>query len=595
MANKKNTNHYLFTHGNHFFSYRYLGTHKKRNDDGSVFTVFRVWAPEADNVFVTGDFNDWKETCNMKRSTDDGIWQASVAMDFSNRDMIRYKYLIYTKDKVYVRSDPFALYSEASNGGASYVYELPESDLGDDVWLASRVRNKNRDSALNVYEFDPGTFYRSKDGSFMNYSALSERIAPYAKKMGFTHVKLPVFTKCSGQDDITPGRFSVDSRFGSPQDLLNFVTKMHRYSLGVIFDIPILSFTESDSGINEFDGSYLYEHKPRESDGKLRFFDTGKDEVVSFLISSVVLLIQEYHADGICLDLSLSYSSSDDGYRYKNDSAFIKKLNRVLSDKYPDVITILETGINKSAVTKPLFSGGLGFDYVANNDRSFSPDQMLENGCAADTVFSKRFEESYIQPVTPDPRSFNDRFASHSDKISFYRTYLLFNTCLPGKKSVFSGCEYADFDSRKTADPVNWFNASPELNSKTLLFTSDLNFFYLNSNELWRYDSGWNGFKLLKNEKGFTAFIRYGIGGFVLCVFNFTNKPSNGYTVGIPNPGFYSEVFTTRSSIYGGDGGLSLPIRAKSASCDGLPCSLTVDVPPFTGSVYKSEALIRKY
>ncbi len=591
MAKNKATNHYLFSHGNHYNLYNYFGAHKRKDDDGSVYTVFRVWAPNADSVFVVGDFNNWEETCMMKKTHDEGIWQASVPLDFSNGDKIRYKYLIFNKSKITVKADPFALYGECADDGASYLYEPPASDSDDAVWLASRGRFKSVNSALNIYEFDPGTFYRNRGGSFMTYAALADMIAPYMKKMGFTHVKMPVFTRCDGQGKITAGRFSVDSRFGTPEDLTSFVLKMHRYSVGVIFDVPLLGFEESESGLNEFDGGAIYDRK---ENGEYRTFDIDKNEVVSFLISGIVMLAAEYRADGICLDLS-RYSMSDDGHRSKSVSTLLKKITRVLYEKYPDVLLICEPGPVRSAITKPLFSGGMGFDYVIDKARTGDTSTLSAPGPGQVSMLASRFDENYIIPIRPTDRVLKERFSSLSDKISFYRAYLLFTTCIPGKRSVYSGCEYADFDGRKTSALVNWYNASSDLNSKALVFSSDLNYFYLNSQELWGSDSGWNGFKLLKNEKNLTAFVRYCSSGFVVCVFNFTREASVNRIIGVPKPGFYSEVFSTTSPSYGGSGGLSLPIRAKNSPCDGCDCSLTVDVLPYSGSVYKSESLINKF
>ncbi len=593
MAKNKATNHYLFSHGNHFSLYRYLGAHKKINADGSVCTVFRVWAPNADSVFVIGDFNGWKETCEMKKQADGGIWQASAALDFSNEDKLRYKYLIFNKDKITVKADPFAFYGEASEDGASYLYELQETDNDGSVRLASRGKNKNVNSPMNIYELDPGTFYRNRDGSFMNYVSLAERIAPYARKMGFTHVRFPLFTRCAGREKITAGRFGADSRFGSPSDLRAFISALHRYSVGVILDIPLLEFEESESGLNDFDGGAVFERKEKEYGGGIRTFDTDKDEIVSFLISSVMFFVGEYGIDGVCLDFSSSLTEDD--HRSKSAAALVKKLNRILSDKYPDVLLICEPGVRRSALTKPLFSGGTGFDYASDEAAACDITALAESGEVPDSVLNGRFAENYIIPVRPAELLPKDRFASRDDKAAFYRAYLLFTACLPGKNMICSGCEYADFDGRKRSDLMNWYNASSELNSKVLLFTSDLNYFYLNSPELWKLDSDWSGYKLIRNEKGLTAFVRYAPSGFVICVFNFTDKPVKNKTIGVPNPGFYSEVFTSRSKLYGGTGELSLPIRAKNVPCDGCGCSLTVDVMPYSGSVYKSESMINKH
>lgn len=629
MAKSDDTKKYLFHQGTYFKAYEYLGAHKRISKDGTVYTVFRTWAPNADALYVTGDFNNWDESCPMKRITEKGLWEAEIRLDFKNSDRSRYKYLIVNGSKATFKADPYGVYAGTHEETATYLYELPSYAWTDGGWMNSRKKSVCQTETqpaytapMNIYEVHLGSFMRKPGGDYMNYRELADRIAPYVKKMGYTHIELlpvaehPLDESWGYQ---ICGFYAPTSRFGEPSDFMYFVNKLHSYGIGVLLDWVPAHFSKDEHGLYEFDGSLCYEYQGEDrKEHKVwgtRFFDVGREEVQTFLISNALYWLTEYHIDGLRVDAvaSMLYLDFDrkpgewvpafDGSNKNYEAiAFFKKLNSAVFEKYNDVLMIAEESTAWPMVTKPVYFGGLGFSFKWNmgfmNDtlKYFETDPVYRSKIHNSLTFSLTyaFSENFILAVSHDEvvhgkKSLIDKmFGSTDQKFAGMRCYLTYMMCHPGKKLLFMGSEYGQFREWDCTAQLEWFMTGYDNHANLLRFTSALNHFYLDSKELWERDLSWEGFRWVKvddADKNTAVFLRYAAdGSFLLCAFNFSASEINGYTVGVPEAGLYSEIFSTYPSR-------ALPVPAKKIRSDGFDRSISISLPPLSASIYKCETI----
>ena len=627
MAAKNENEIYLFHQGTYFKAYEFLGAHKAKDKNGNTYTVFRTWAPNADAVFVTGDFNDWSEKCPMKRISKKGLWEACVRIDFDNDSIIKYKYLIINHGKAVFKADPYAFYAGTRGETASYLYELPDFAWTDSGWMSSRSRAMyptDEDPAyttpINIYEVHLGSFMRSSSGGYLNYRELADRIGPYVKRMGYTHIELlpvaehPLDESWGYQ---ICGFYAPTSRFGKPEDFMYFVNKLHSYGVGVLLDWVPAHFSKDEHGLCEFDGGPCYEYQGEDrKEHKVwgtRFFDVGREEVQSFLISNALYWLDEYHIDGLRVDAvaSMLYLDFDrkpgewipapDGSNKNYEAiAFFKKLNCAVFEKHGDVLMIAEESSAWPMVTKPVFMGGLGFNFKWNmgfmNDmmKYVSTDPVFrehEHKCLTFSLMYS-FSENYILAISHDEvvhgkKSLIDKmFGTYEQKFDGLRCFMTYLMCHPGKKLIFMGTEYGQFREWDCTSSLEWFMTSYDRHADMLRFTAALNHFYLDTAPLWERDLSWEGFKWVKSDcarENVSVFLRYGKNGeFVLCAFNFSASRVKDLTVGVPEPGLYREAFSTVPSS-------SLPIPARRVPSDGFRSSIEISLEPLSAVIYKCE------
>ena len=627
MAKDNADEKYLFHQGTYFKAYEYFGVHK---EDG--LTVFRTWAPSADAVYVTGDLNGWSDSLPMQKITDKGIWEAKTDFDFSNSDRLKYKYLIKNGGKTVFKADPYAVFDGTHNETASYMYCLPDFEWEDGDWLDSRKTaiypSEGRPAytaPINIYEVHLGSFMRRKDGAYMNYRELADTLAPYVKRMGYTHIEiLPVAEHPLDESwgyQIC-GFYAPTSRFGEPADFMYFVNKMHAYGIGVIMDWVPAHFSKDPHGLIEFDGSLCYEYQGEDrKEHKVwgtRFFDVGREEVQSFLISNALYWLTVYHLDGLRVDAvaSMLYLDFDrmpgewvpapDGSNKNYEAiAFFKKLNCAVFEKYGDVMMIAEESSDWPMLTKPVYAGGLGFSFKW--DMGFMNDTLLY--FSKDPVYRKyehkritfsmmyAFDENYILPVSHDEvvhgkKSLIDKmYGSYEQKFDGVRCYLTYMMCHPGKKLLFMGSEYGQFREWDCDSQLEWFMTDYDKHAELWMFTAALNHFYLQHRQLWERDLSWDGFRWIKaddEDSNAAMFLRYGADKtFLLCAFNFSASPLDNYKIGVPVPGAYTEIFSTVP-------GSAPPVFSKKSGCDGFSSSITLDLPPLSAKIYKYEKIKRK-
>ncbi len=632
MKKDFSTEQYLFHQGTYFKAYEYFGVHREEDEDGKTVTVFRTWAPDADSIFVVGDFNGWSASLPMTKITDRGIWEVKTDLYFENGWRMKYKYMIKNGDRTFYKADPYAVFDGTHKETASYLYVLPDFCWDDGDWLEARktaicpgTDRPAYTAPINIYEIHLGSFKRHEDGTYLTYRELADFIAPYVKRMGYTHIELlPVaehpLDESWGYQGC--GFYAPTSRFGEPADFMYFINKMHKYGIGVIMDWVPAHFSKDPHGLIEFDGSLCYEYQGEDrKEHKVwgtRFFDVGREEVQSFLISNALYWMTVYHIDGLRVDAvaSMLYLDFDrrpgewvpahDGSNRNYEAiAFFKKLNSAVFGCFSDVLMIAEESSDWPMLTKPVFAGGLGFSFKWDmgfmNDtlRYFSLDPVYRRYEHNRITFSMMyaFNENYVLSVSHDEvvhgkgSLINKMFGDYGQKFDGLRCYLTFMMCHPGKKLLFMGCEYGQFREWDCTSSLEWFMTGYEKHSALWMFTAALNHFYLEHKQLWERDLSWDGFKWLKvddADHNTAVFLRYAAdGSFVMCAFNFSAAELNGYTVGVPKAGAYTEIFATHP-------GAQNVVYSEKEPCDGFGLSVKLDLPPLSAAIYKYEPIKRK-
>ncbi len=620
---------YLFNQGTNYKAYEYLGAHREMCGSENI-TVFRVWAPNAEKVYVCGDFSDWEVGVEMSLVSG-GIWEA-VCENVKIYDC--YKYRIVRDGKSIYKSDPYAFHFETPPATASKFYDISGYVWHDEGWMERRKREFFENGSarpLNIYEMHFESWKKKDDGSFYSYRELASVLAPYVKQMGYTHVELlPVMEHPYGGSwgyQVT-GYYAPTSRFGTPQDFMYFIDEMHRAGIGVILDWVPAHFPKDAHGLYEFDGAPLYEYQgsdriEHETWGTRRF-DLGRNEIESFLVSNAVFWAQMYHADGLRVDAVASMLYLDYDKRpgewvpnvYGDNVcleavAFFGKLNAYMKKEYPDVLMIAEESAAKVKVTG-FDGGGLGFDYKWNmgwmNDilSYCEQDPLFRKYSHGKTTFSMMyaFSESFILPISHDEvvhgkKSLLDRMpGEYADKFAGTRAFMTYMMTHPGKKLNFMGNEIGQFAEWNYEKSVEWFLLEYEMHSKLQRFCADINNLYLARNELWQQDNSWAGFDWMmadNAESSVLAYIRYNTSGDgLLCVINFTPVERPGFKVGIPYEGWFSELINSDDTKYGGHGKVSSrKIKSKKEKYDGRDYSLTFDLPALSGVIFEGRRIVR--
>ena len=471
-ANKSDLAKYLFAEGTNYKAYDYLGAHAEA---GGV--RFRVWAPNADAVYLVGDFNGWDESLPMEK--DGGIWECLLT-DKTFWVGSKYKYKVVRNGNAVYKTDPYGYYTEVRPDNASIFYELDGYNWKDAAWLRTRAAHKDDfySRPMNIYEVHAGSWKKNADGSFYSYKQLADELVPYVRDMGYTHIELmPVaehpFDGSWGYQIC--GYYAPTSRFGTPHDFMALIDAAHRAGIGVILDWVPAHFPKDVNGLYEFDGAPLYEfqgddRKEHKSWGT-RCFDVGRNEVQCFLVSNAAYWAEKYHIDGLRVDavasmLYLDYDRKPGEWhpnvygtnRSLEAIAFFKKLNGYMRSAYPDVLMIAEESTAWENVTR--FDGdGLGFHMKWNmgwmNDALYyaSTDPLFRKGNHSKITFSMMyaFSEYYVLPISHDEvvhgkKSLLDRFPGlYGQKFDGMRAFLIYMMTHPGKKLLFMGCENGQF------------------------------------------------------------------------------------------------------------------------------------------------------
>jgi len=602
---------YYFHQGTNYRAYEYFGCHEEKNENG-YFYSFRVWAPNADSVRLVSDFTSWDVGESLTRISDGGIWEGFVT---SQESLIGkfYKYKIWNRGNAYFKADPYAFHSQTHKETASIVASIKGFGWTDKNWLDFRKGFFNKhigteaeqyyySAPLNIYEMHLGS-WKTKDGksnangdSYLNYRVIADDLAPYLKKMGYTHVELmPVmehpFDGSWGYQ--VSGYYSPTSRFGTPMDFMYFVNKMHSCGIGVILDWVPAHFPKDSHGLYEFDGQPLYEYQGYDRmEHKVwgtRFFDVGREEVQSFLISNAMYWLREYHVDGLRVDavaamLYLDYDrdpgewvpNDEGGNQNKESIAFFKKLNTAVFGEFWDTLMIAEESTDWPMITKPVYQGGLGFNFKWNMGWANDMFDYL----STDSVYRKykhdkltfpmmyAFNENYIQTISHDEvvhgkKSLIDKMygAYYDDKFASMRAFMTYMMTMPGKKMTFMGTEFAQFREWDYQNQLEWFMLDYPRHSQMQEFISTLNNFYLENRELWEIDTSWDGYEWIQSDDGNANVISYKRkaidGSELIMIINFSPIKRDGYQINLKSKGEYEEVFSSDEYRFGGNGNLN--------------------------------------
>ena len=389
MSNNNNLAEFLFHQGTNFYAYDYMGCNLKRTDESYVY-IFRVWAPNADFVGLVSDYNGWTEPLAFTKS-ESGVWE----YELSTKKTLHgcpYKYLIRKGNKTVLKGDPYARFSRGGADGASIIYDNSVFQWKDSRWLKHRrdavfAKDGYLASPLNIYEVHLGSFMRHEDdNSYYTYRELADILPSYVKSLGFTHIEfLPIFEHpYDGSWGYQVGAFyAPSSRFGTPDDFKHFINSCHKNGVGVILDWVPAHFPKDEWGLYEFDGMPLYEYQGRDriesATWGTRFFDLGREEVQSFLISNAMYFFREFHVDGLRVDavasmIYLDYyklptewiPNSHGGRENLEAIAFLQKLNCAVYAEFPEALMIAEESGDYGKITLPVSEGGLGFNLKWN-------------------------------------------------------------------------------------------------------------------------------------------------------------------------------------------------------------------------------------
>jgi 1,4-alpha-glucan branching enzyme len=564
-------------------------------EEGRVTGVrFTVWAPNAREIRVVGEFNGWNGDAHQMRAIDysSGVWTLFIpGLD----EGAIYKYEIVTSwGQKQLKADPYAFFSERRPNTASIVADLSGYRWNDDEWRNSQAYGTSYEKPMSIYEVHFGTWKMGPEGRFLTYREMADQLVEYVSDMGYTHIELlPLsehpFDRSWGYQ-IT-GYYSVTSRYGSPHDFMYFVDRCHQKGIGVIMDWVPGHFCKDDHGLRLFDGTPLYEYtdsrKAEKEEWGTLTFDYGRPEVMSFLISNALFWMDVYHIDGFRIDavasmLYLNFGRSEELVRNElggpeNLEAirFIKKLNQVIFEHYPHSLMMAEDSTDWPLVCTPTDCGGLGFNYKWNmgwmNDvlryMKLEQDERRANHHLLTFSFMYAWSENYVLPLSHDEvvhgkKSLLDKMpGDYWRKFANLRLLYGYMMAHPGKKLMFMGGEFGQFHEWKDleGDQQDWHLLDYDMHRSMHRYVRELNHMYREEESLWIRDHQPGGFEWIdpdNAEQSVVSFIRWGKTkrSHVIVICNFTPYTYGEYRVGVPQPGKYAELFNSDLDIYGGSG-----------------------------------------
>ncbi len=625
---------WLFGEGTNYYTHRFLGAHPM-TVDGVSGVRFAVWAPGVRGVQVVGGFTDWQSAGHeLTCLGSSGVW-AGFIPNIGVGEL--YKYRIETaRGEILLKADPYAFSAEMRPGTASRVADLSGYVWKDKGWMTRRARSDHFKKPLNIYEVHLGSWKQHKvprvgekdvpPEAFYTYREAAEELVPYVKEMGYSHIELmPVmehpFDGSWGYQ--VTGFFAATGRHGSPTDLKYLIDTCHRAGIGVILDWVPGHFCRDAHGLGRFNGEKLYEDMDHAQWGTYTF-DFGRKEVRSFLMSSAVFWMEEYHADGIRMDgvssmLYLNFAIDDPRQKRTNkdggDSnleavSFIQEFNRTIGKLFPGTFTAAEESSAWPNVTRPPEEGGLGFHYKWDmgwmNDtlRYIKTDFPWRHGEHNKLTFSMMyaFSENFILPLSHDevvhgklsligrqPGDYWRQFAG-------LRLLALYQMTHSGAKLNFMGNEIGQFIEWRYYEGIEWFLLGYESHARHQQFIKELNRVYLEQPSLWQQDFSWDGFRWIDADNSkdcILSYVRQGLkpNDQTVCVINFRTDSHFKFRIGVPKPGRYKEIFNSDETRFGGSG-LHYnpePLRAEKIPANGMDWSIEVTVPPIGGIILKKD------
>jgi 1,4-alpha-glucan branching enzyme len=584
---------YLFNQGNYLRAYEKLGAHRLVRE-GVEGTYFAVWAPNAEQVFVTGTFNNWdKESERLHPIGNSGIWESFIAGVGKGA---LYKYFIHsrTPGQRMEKADPFSNFNEIPPGTASIVWDLDYS-WGDDTWMAQRTARHTLAAPMSIYEMHLGSWRRigAEGNRSLSYREMAPLLAEYVRRMGFTHVEFlplmdhPFFGSWGYQ--IT-GYFAPSANYGTPQDLMFLIDTLHQNDIGVIFDWVPSHFPADAHGLAYFDGTHVFEHAdPRQGvqpEWNSDVFNYGRHEVRGFLISNALFWLDRYHADGLRVDavasmLYLDYArrsgewvpNRHGGRENLEAIEFLKQFNQAVYQNYPDVQTIAEESTAWPLVSRPIYNGGLGFGlkwdmgWMHDTLEYFSHDPIYRKYQHHRLTFRMvyAFQENFVLPLSHDEVVYGKRSllskmpGDEWQKFANLRLLLGYMYAQPGKKLLFMGGEFGQQREWQHDQSLEWELLERPLHAGAQRWVAELNGLYRGNRALYEVDFEPAGFEWIDcndGEASVVSLLRHGrrAEDMLLVVCNFTPVVRTNYRVGAPRGGVWRELLNSDAKEYGGSG-----------------------------------------
>ena len=600
---------YDFLYGQTTKAYEYFGAHfvKINNKEGCMF---RVYAPQAKEISVIGEFNNWDPGIDVMRKIDDcGVFEIFVP---GVREYQSYKYHILTCGNYWVdKADPYGFLSEYKPGSCSRTFSLENFIWHDEEWLKKRTRCF--DEAVSIYEVHLGSWLGMRDGRYLSYEEVADHLIDYVKKNGFTHVEIMPITQYPFDGSWgyqATGFFSVDSRYGNPKQLMSFVDRLHQAGIGVILDFVLVHFATDPFGLVKWDGSNLYEGvgDAEKSQWGSYLFDLGKDPVRSFLMSSVNFFISNFHFDGIRFDaISNVIYWHGDTNRGENHGAIelVKRLTTKIHGEHPSVMLIAEDSSAYSGVTKPVEYGGLGFDYKWDlgwmNDtlRYYGKDPIYRKYQHHQLTFSMAYfySDNFMLPLSHDEvvhgkgTIINKMWGNYEQRFAKVRNLYTYQWSHPGKKLNFMGNELASFDEWNETKSLPWNLKSFPMHDSVSRLIRDLNLIYVNEKAMHFEEHNPAHFRWLmadNTNQSIYAFQRQVGNETLVFVFNMTPHFYETYDVGVSEPGEYVEIFNSDKDVYGGYNQYNgLPLEAREGYCFNQQYNITIKLASFGAMIFK--------
>jgi 1,4-alpha-glucan branching enzyme len=619
---------HLFNEGTHYCLSEKLGSHLLSHG-GEPGTYFAVWAPDASEVSVFGDFNFWdKRTHPLQPRGKSGIWEGFVP-GVGKGALYKYHIVSRYRDYTVDKADPVGFFHESAPNTASIVCDLAY-DWGDKEWMGKRQFRNSLDAPMSIYEVHLGSWRRvPEEGDRpLTYLEMAPLLAKYVREMGFTHVEfLPVmehpFVGSWGYQ--TTGYFAPASRYGTPQEFMSLVDSLHRQGIGVILDWVPSHFPTDEHSLGYFDGTHLYEHaypqKGFHPDWKSFIFNYGRREVASFLLSSALFWLDRYHADALRVDgvasmLYLDYSRKKGEWmpnRYGGREnleaiSFLKFFNESVYKAHPDVQTIAEESTSWPMVSRPTYAGGLGFGmkwdmgWMHDTLEYMSKDAIYRKYHHNELTFHMlyAFNENFVLPLSHDEvahgkGSLMGKMPGDDwQKFANLRLLLGYMYAEPGKKLLFMGGEFGQWQEWNHDRSLDWHLLQYHPHKGIKKWVEDLNRLYRDQPALHQLDFEPAGFEWIDgsdSKQGVISFLRKGRspGDTVLVICSFTPMTRLNYRVGVPCGGFWKELLNGDAGIYGGSGQGNLGGReAQTVPWHGRPYSLEMTVPPLAVLFFKS-------
>jgi 1,4-alpha-glucan branching enzyme len=626
---------YLFKSGKHYKLYEKLGAHVI-NTNEHAGTYFAVWAPNAKEISILGNFNHWQDKQHRlnPRWDGSGIWEGFFS-DINHGEV--YKYAIHSNTGEYmVKSDPFASYCETPPKTASIVWDS-KYDWKDDAWLEERKKVSGKPKPYSVYEVHYGSWKRKLDDGnrSLTYPEMAKELVQYVSDMGFTHVEFlplmehPFYGSWGYQ---LTGYFAPTSRYGSPEDFKYLIDCFHRAGIGVLLDWVPSHFPGDEHGLFKFDGTYLYEHEDSRKgfhpDWKSYIFNYGRNEVRSFLISNALFWLEKYHIDGLRVDavasmLYLDYSRNAGEWipnEYGGNEnieaiTFLKEMNEVVYKQFPDAITIAEESTSWSGVSRPTYLGGLGFGqkwmmgWMHDTLKYFKLDPVFRKYHQNAITFSimYAFTENFMLPLSHDEvvhgkGSLLGRMPGDEWR-KFANLRLMFGYMFmhPGSKLLFMGGEFGQSSEWNHDGSLEWHLLQYNYHSGVQKLVKDLNTFYKSHPALYKHQFEHRGFEWIDyadHENSVIAFQRQGEtkDDLLIVVCNFTPETRQHYRIGVPYRGTWMEVFNSDDQKYGGSGLVNMAsVMTSPVKYHGRDFSISLTLPPLGISVFKLEKEINEF